>query len=145
MSRGLSFHSEQVTCRSHTVEQVHFNSFTTFLGWSTKLCDVARNNLQVITYAPHCTGPKRDYNASIIDRSTGNSHLRILSGCHAMRALVPCARAHARCRCGAAAAWPQGGSRIRAQSCNSGRGGGGGMMANPEASAGWMAATSRCQ
>ncbi len=50
-----------------------------------------------------------------------------------MRALVPCARAHARRRCGAAAALP---GSIRAPSCpNFGRGGGGGMVTNPEAHA----------
>ncbi len=57
-----------------------------------------------------------------------------------MCALVPCARGHARRRCGAAAALP---GSIRAPSCpNSGRTwgpqGGGGMVTNPDARAGWM-------
>jgi hypothetical protein len=58
-----------------------------------------------------------------------------------MCVLVPCARAHARRRCGAAAAWP---GSIRAPSCpNSSRGGGGGMVTNPEAHAAGLDANGR--
>jgi hypothetical protein len=53
-----------------------------------------------------------------------------------MCALVPCACAHARRRCGASAALP---GSIRTPSCpNSGRVGGSRMVTHSEARAGWM-------